>query len=65
LEKAAWLLDPAETLDFVEFFKETEAQDTQAAAVAAALRLLKRHLGRWINNPPLTPSPAPKPKVSP
>jgi hypothetical protein len=45
VELAASLLDPAVALDFTALFKQTEEQDTQAAGIAAALRLLGRQFG--------------------
>jgi hypothetical protein len=45
VELAARLLDPSLGFDFIECFKATEAQDTQKAGVASALRLLIRQFG--------------------
>jgi hypothetical protein len=45
VELAAALLEPAEQLDFTALFKKTEEHDTQAAGIAAALRLLRQHFG--------------------
>jgi hypothetical protein len=45
VELAVSLFDPPVPLDFTAVFKATEAQDSKAAGIAAALRLLRQEFG--------------------
>jgi hypothetical protein len=45
VELAASLLDEPIELDFVQLFRATEEQDSQAASIASALRLLRKEFG--------------------